>query len=296
MLDRADVEVLLTLAEELHFGRTAARLRLATGQVSRNLQRLERRIGAPLFTRTSRHVALTAIGERLVADLRPLVEGMEAAERRAVEAGRGVTGVLRAGFLGAAAGQLLLRAVARFGAKHPDCEVRIVEAQVHDACERVFDGRLDVLITALPVRDVAVGPVMLSEPQILAVPAGHRLAREKSVTREVFGDHPVIRMPDGLPEETRRHRVPESTPSGRPVLLGPSGTTFAEILALVGSGAGVFPAGGHVTRFYPRPDVAYVPLSDAPPIAWAPVWLAENETSRVREFAACAAEVAEASD
>ncbi|WP_239165678.1 substrate-binding domain-containing protein [Catellatospora citrea] len=147
--------------------------------------------------------------------------GIDNAVRRAIEAARGISGTLRAGFLGAAAGQLLLKAVARMGARYPDCEIHIHEAQVHDAYERVFGGTVDVLITALPVHGVRVGPVLLSEPQLLAIPADHPLAGQAEVTREVLADHPVVQMPDTLPEETRLYRIPATTPSGRPVPLGP---------------------------------------------------------------------------
>ncbi|CAM3763104.1 LysR family transcriptional regulator [Kibdelosporangium persicum] len=291
MLERTETEVLLALAEELHFGRTAERLRLTTSQVSRTVKSLERRIGAPLFARTSRAVALTSIGARLVEDLRPHVKGMDAAVRTAIEAGRGVSGTLRVAFVGAAAGQLLLKAVALFGSRYPDCEVHIHEAQVHDACERVYSGAVDVLITGLPVRGVRVGPVLLSEPQFLAVPRRHRLANRTKVTREVLADHPVVQMPDTLPEETRRYRIPDTTPSGRPVRHGPKANTFPEILTLVAAGQGVFPVGEHVTRFYPRPDITYIPMPDAPPLQWAPVWLDTNETGPVRAFVTCATEI-----
>ncbi|WP_258314428.1 LysR family transcriptional regulator [Streptomyces sp. Act143] len=287
-----ETEVLLTLAEELHFGRTAERLRLTTSQVSRIVKSLERRVGASLFARTSRVVTLTSIGAALVADLKPHVRGMDAAVRKAVEAGRGVHGTLKVAFLGAAAGQLLLKAVALFGARHPDCGVSLHEAQVHDACARLLDGDVDVLITALPVRGVRVGPVLLSEPQILVVPRGHRLAGEAAVSREVFADHPVVQMPDTLPEETRLHRVPATTPSGRRVRLGPMANTFPEILGLVSSGQGIFPVGEHAARFYPRPDLTYIPLADAPPVQWAPVWREANETGSVRAFVQCAVQAA----
>ncbi|PZF79074.1 LysR family transcriptional regulator, partial [Jiangella anatolica] len=111
MLERYEVETLLTLAEELHFGRTAERLRVTTGRVSHVIKKLERRIGAPLFARTSRVVQLTPIGRQLADDLAPLVAGMDEAVRRAVEAGRGVTGRLRVAFLGEWTAPVLLKAV-----------------------------------------------------------------------------------------------------------------------------------------------------------------------------------------
>lgn len=166
MLEKHEVEVFLALSGELHFGRTAEQLGITTGRVSQTVKKLERMIGAPLFERTSRRVDLTPIGRRLADDLEPLVAGMNDAVRRAVDAGRGITGDLHVGFLSSVAGQLLLRSIALFGERYPDCEVHIHEAQGHDAVTRLRGGEIDVLITDVLIAsqpDVAAGPVLLSE-------------------------------------------------------------------------------------------------------------------------------------
>ncbi len=59
-----ELRVFLTLAEELHFGRTAERLHVTPSRVSQILRELERKLGSQLVHRTSRHVELTALGER----------------------------------------------------------------------------------------------------------------------------------------------------------------------------------------------------------------------------------------
>ncbi|MEU0939645.1 MULTISPECIES: LysR family transcriptional regulator [unclassified Embleya] len=284
MLERVEVESFLVLAEELHFGRAAQRLGLTTGRVSQTIKKLERRVGAPLFERTTRQVALTPLGRTLADELTPLVAGMDAALHRAVDAARGVTGVLRAGFLGAAAGQLLLKAITVFGARHPDCEVRIHETQVHDAMPRLHGGEIDVLITALPVSGVAAGPVLLEETRVLATPADPTWTARTSVSVEILAEQPVIQMSATMPRELRSDRSPLHTPAGRPIPKGPTADTFPEALALVASGRGVFPVGAHAARFYPRPDIAYVPFHDAPPVRWGPVRLHTNDTARVRAF------------
>src|SRR5688572_12964992 len=74
MLDRHELEAFLTLAEELHFGRAAERLHLSTSRVSQTIAKLERRIGLPLFHRTSRRVEMTDLGRRLHDEIRPAWE------------------------------------------------------------------------------------------------------------------------------------------------------------------------------------------------------------------------------
>lgn len=290
-MERYEIEAFLTLAEELHFGRTAMRLRVTTARVSQVISKLERRVGAPLFERTSRSVVLTPIGRRLHDDLRPAFERLEAALTAAVAAGRGVTGLLRVGFVGAAAGQLLVRATDRFRDRYPECEVEIREVQMGEALERLRADELEVLIACLPLSgpDLANGPVLLSEPRMLAVPAGHPFAGRASVSVEDLARTEVLQAPCSLPDHWREPDSPRLTPAGRPIPVGRSAATFQEILTLVGAGHGVFPVGAHATRFHARPDVVYLPFHDTPPLDWGPVWRASRATARIRAFAETAA-------
>lgn len=293
MLERVEIEIFLTLAEELHFGRAAERLHVTTGRVSQVIKKLERRIGGALFERTSRSVRLTAIGRQLADDLTPLVAGMEAALRRAVDAGRGVTGGLRVAFLGEWTAPVLLEAVGLFSERHPDCHVDVREVQLADSRASLLDGSVDVLIASYPFDGMACGPVLLTENRVLAAAAGHPLAAEESVSVEVLAEHPVVQYPEVTSAGFKRDRTPDRTPSGRSVTKGPAGRSFSEMLTLVAMGKGVLPVGEHSRRYYPRPDVDYVPIHDAPPIERGPVWLEGNTTERVRAFVRAAADVAQ---
>ena len=293
MLERHEIETFLTLAEELHFGRTAERLRVTTGRISHVIKKLERRIGAPLFERTSRVVHLTPIGRQLADDLMPLAAQLNEAVRKAVDAGRGVTGRLRVAFLGEQIAPVLLKAVSLFTERHPDCEVDVREVQLFNSRSSLLDGTIDILIASYPFDGMARGPALLSEGRVLAVAAEHPLAGEESVSLEVLAEHPVVRYPEVTSAEFKRDRTPDHTPSGRPVPKGPAGNTFSEMLSLVAMGRGVLPVGEHTRRYYPRPDVAYVPIHDAPQIERGPVWLETNTTARVREFVRAAADANE---
>jgi DNA-binding transcriptional LysR family regulator len=285
-VERYEIEAFLALAEELHFGRTALRLRVTTARVSQVISKLERRVGAPLFERTSRSVALTPIGQRLHDDLRPAFERLEAALATAVAAGRGVTGVLRVGCVGAATGQLTDVATGAFQSRHPDCAVVVSEVPLDEALVRLRADELDVLIACLPLtgNDLANGPVLLSEPRMLAVPAGHPLARRGWASVEDLAQVEVLSAPCSLPDHWREADGPRLTPGGRAVPEGGSAATYPEILALVGAGLGVFPVGAHATRSHTRPDVAFVPFHDTPPLDWGPVWRASRANARIRAF------------
>src|SRR5215813_7802181 len=199
-MEQRDIEIFLTLAEELHFGRTAERLHVSTARVSQTIKKLERRVGAPLFERTSRQVALTPIGRRLDDDLRPAYQQIREGVDRAIAAARGVEGELRVGFIGTAVGQFLHQAGETFHARYPACQVQIREARYSDFLELLRADENDVVLVPVPVQepDLASSTDGSRNRTGLAVSARHRLARRASVSLEDLAAEKVLR-PRSLP-------------------------------------------------------------------------------------------------
>jgi DNA-binding transcriptional LysR family regulator len=286
MIDWQEVEVFLAVADELHFGRAAQRLRLSQARVSQTVRKLERRVGSPLFDRTTRRVSLTAIGQRLLADLQPAHQAVHDAFARARAAGRGTTGVLRVGFFGPVAGRVVLDVMTAVRADHPDLEIHLSETHVADPCRPLRDGDVDLVLTQLPVNEpgISTGPVVLAEPRVLAVSASHPFARRTEVSLEDLARDRTFR-PVGAPStDWLDHYLPWSTPAGHPIERGAAVATFQELLALVAAGHGICPVAAHNVRYHPRPDVAFVPLTDAPPFEFGLAWRTSELTSRVRAF------------
>lgn len=285
-MERYEIEAFLTLAAELHFGRTADRLNVSTGHISKTIKKLERRIGVPLFERTSRRVSLTPIGTQLRDELQPAYDQIQQGIRKAIAAGRGVTGVLRVGFLGADAGQFLHTVSDIFRLRYPDCEVFIKEMQLFDGATPLRTDEVEMMLVRFPVKepDLVAGPVLFTEQKVLAVSSRHPFARRASLSLEDLGRVKVLQNPAGIPDHWDQIHSPHYTPSGRPIERGPSAETFQELLALVGAGKGVYPEGASAVRFYTRPDVAYIPFHDAAPLEWGLIWRATGQTSRIRAF------------
>ncbi|WP_432926260.1 LysR family transcriptional regulator [Microbispora sp. CA-135349] len=293
MLERHELEAFLTLAEELHFGRTAERLRVSTARISQTIAKLERRVGVPLFARTSRRVELTPLGRRLHEEVRPAWRRITSAFEQAVAEGRGIVGTLRVAFVGAAAGQLLVGAAELLRRREPGCDVQLREAQMVDLMPWLRAGEVDVALGTFPIEEpgIATGPVLASEARMLAVPSGHPFARRESVSLEDLARVPLLQLPGTLPDSLRGDRTPRTTPSGRVIEPGPSAATFNEMLTLIGAGRGVFPVGAQARRYYARPDVVYIPFSDAPPLRWGLLWRTDNRTARVRDFVRAASDL-----
>ncbi|MFI6485849.1 LysR family transcriptional regulator [Nonomuraea sp. NPDC050663] len=289
-MERRDLEIFLALAEELHFGRTAERLHVSTARVSQTIKHIERRIGVPLFERTSRQVALTPVGRQFDADVRLPYQQIEAGIARAVAAGRGVTGALRVGFVGTAIGQFIISVADRFSARYPECEVHIVENRYADGTSQLHNEEIDVLLvgTTSLEDDLAESPVLFHEQPVLAVSSRHPFARRTFVTVADLARDKVL-VPRDFTHEVDALVVPPLEDLRR----GPSFSTIQEMLALIGAGKGVFPVPEHAMHYDARPDVAYVPIQDGQPFGWRLIWRASAESARIRAFVQAAQDAVE---
>ncbi|MET4158399.1 LysR family transcriptional regulator [Agromyces sp. PvR057] len=290
-MELRDIEIFLTLAEELHFGRTAERLHVSVSRVSHAIRSQEIEIGAPLFTRSSRRVELTPVGEQLRAGLRPAYDGIRRSIADASSVARQSAETITVGVMGAQAHDLepVLEA---FRSSRPFAEVRFREVTFSDPFGPLRRGEVDLVTAWLPVDepDLAVGSVLRDEPLNLIVPSRHPLARRASVELEVMGDLVVPAI--AAPEPWMSAVLPHATASGRPIRRGQTVTTFSEVLALVATGEIVCPVPDEGRRYYPWPGVTYVPFDDAPPVRWALIRRTGRVTVPVvREFLAAAERV-----
>jgi DNA-binding transcriptional LysR family regulator len=277
-MERKEIEVLLTLSEELHFTRTAERLHLSTAAVSQIVRRLERRLGTALFTRTTRHVELTDAGRQLVDELLVAHEQIQEAVTRAVDAGRKIAARLRIGYMSAAIGHQLLGLIDSFQRSHPGCEVSITETALADLFGPLRRAEIDLCILPLPVRehDLTVGPVVMTEPALIAAPSGHRLTRRTSVSPEDLRDETILSVRHLPPYWTQHHHAAEDR---QPATVNPPlpATTpevsgFQEMLTFVAAGRGVAVVGEQSAAYYTRPGLTCLPCADLPPFRYAIVW------------------------
>lgn len=286
MLERDEIEAFLTLAQELHFGRTAERLYVSTASVSKTIKRLERRVGAPLFDRTSRRVALTAIGCQLYDDLQPAYRDLARCLERAQNAAQGQRATLRIGLMPFNASEM--RPVwEAFHSRHPKLNLRLCFNGFNEAFEPLRREEIDILVAWLPIEepDLTVGPVISTEPVVMAVAADHELAERDGVTLDVLADHLVPRIAIPPPEYWENARHPFTTPGGLSVPRGPAVATVDDVAMVVSQGDAVCVHPANVTRFAARPDLSYVPLRRAPANVWGTVWRSDREDDRIQAFA-----------
>ncbi|MFD8362453.1 MULTISPECIES: LysR family transcriptional regulator [Streptomyces] len=273
-MELRDIEIFLTLAEELHFGRTAERLHITPSRVSHAIKKQERHIGAPLFERTSRTVRLTPVGQQLRDDLLPAHVQIQRAVGQAMARARGFSGALRVGYSTPWCADLVFEAAEVFRGRYAGCTVQVREVQFDDPCGLLRRGELDLQVSEVPSVEpgIAAGPVLICEPRALMIPAGHPLARRDSVSLEDLAGVPMIGPGGNVAKTLLDIHVPTRTPMGRPIPRGPSYTFWPEVPCLVAAGLGVSIVAARAARYHNRPGIAFVPFRDGPTMDYGVLW------------------------
>lgn len=278
-----ELRIFLTLASELHFGRTAERLGISQPAVSEAIRILESRLGVKVFDRTSRWVRLTPAGEALQGNLTPALSAVDQALADTSELSSTVRGLLRVGFVLTTEGPALSRLIAAFQARYPGCEVRLREVETFDAYRPLRRGDIDVLCNWLAVDqpDLTAGAAFAYYPRTLAVAPSHRLAAKSTVSVEELAEEQVALLPDSIPSAVYDLLVPRRTPSGRPIRRTQPVQSINEILSLVARGHIVHPTSSGVPIF-DRDDITLIPITDLPPLPLGLVWATSRENPRIR--------------
>lgn len=193
----------LAVAEELHFGRAAERLRVSQPPLSVAIKALEREIGAPLFRRTTRRVELTAEGEHLRDRLGPLVAGIDEAVRELGDVRSGIRGRLRVGYVSSASYSILPGAVRAFQERRPHVELRLQPLTSAEQLGRLLDDELDVgILRDQPPVPGVTQELVRSERLVAVLPAGHPLAAPEhehdGLAPEALDDEPLVLFPYDL--------------------------------------------------------------------------------------------------
>jgi DNA-binding transcriptional LysR family regulator len=185
----------VAVAEELHFGRAAERLHVAQPAVSQQVGRLERELGVRLLDRTSRRVALTGDGRRLLDEARAALSAVDRVRTVAADLAAGRSAVLRIGTT-PGAGPRLSRAAASLRAQVPDLAITLVDgtAAAHIAALRAGDLDMALVRGTVAVPDLQATEVWREPLQVL-LPAAHPVAAGATLPISALAGL-TMRLPD----------------------------------------------------------------------------------------------------
>jgi DNA-binding transcriptional LysR family regulator len=183
----------VTVAEELHFGRAAARLNMTQPPLSRQIQVLEHIVEATLLDRTSRSVRLTPAGRSFLPEAKRILKLAESASQVARRIAMGKTGSIKIGFTAAAAYGFLPDLVAACRTKLPEVDLSLKEMVSGDQLEALASGQIDAGLLRPPIARPEFASVrVVAEPLLVAVPDGHPFAATKLIAPSDLDGQPFV--------------------------------------------------------------------------------------------------------
>lgn len=179
------LHMFIAVAEELHFGRAASRLRMTQPPLSQQMRELEKRLNAQLFARTTREVRLTAAGKLLLERARRLRAEGESAELAVRQIGLGKAGSLAFRFVNSAVYELVPKIIQHYRAEAPEVDLDVKEMDSRESVEALLTNRIDVALVRLPHTAMQEPSLefhlIASEHMLLALRREHSLARSTLV-------------------------------------------------------------------------------------------------------------------
>ncbi|MFW0794435.1 LysR substrate-binding domain-containing protein [Gordonia sp. CPCC 205515] len=279
------ITAFLAVADELHFGRAAQRLRVAQPPLSRTIKQLEKELGAELFVRSTRRVQLTEAGAALVGPAQRILDDCRLAELAVATSGRGRTGRVRVGFAGSSSHQLVATWARLVRRTHPGIELVLdSSAYAAEALNKLLDGTYDIALARWMFDPPAITSRVIAHEQIvIGLPRAHRLADDDAVAMGDLADERWVTLPADPGSVTRDLLVRFAYEAGfvpRIVQSAPDSFSLTALVAAeVGATLTVSSVAGNITN----DDVVFLPLRDAPVLDVRLAWREDNESPATHE-------------
>jgi DNA-binding transcriptional LysR family regulator len=259
MIDLRQLRQFVAVAEELHFGRAARRLYMTQPPLTQSIRRLEASLQAALLQRTRRHVALTPAGAALLEHARRMLTSAEALPRIVHSAAQGLSGQLRLAFVSSIAYGPLPEWLRGFREAHPDITLQLREATL-DVQLQAFEA--DEIDAGFVLHAPGAAPagfesrMVLREPLVLALPAGHAAAQRHSPRVSDVVNDPLLIFPRSIAPSLfdavlSFYRACDATPR-----IAQEAIQMQTLVNLVSAGMGVAWVPQSVTHLQ-RPGVHY---------------------------------------
>lgn len=258
------------LAEELHFGRAAECLFLTQPALTQTIRQLERALGVELFVRTTRAVALSPDGARLIPHARAAIAAVDRVEVEAQRVTREQAGRLHVGYQVGAGLTIMPVVVHDFEVAYPQFTVEITEYDFSQPASGLDIGASDIAFVRPPIGHEHIDVLTLyTEPRLACVPRGHPFAGRASVSIAEVLAEPIIAAP--TPGVWRDYWILNDYRS-EPANVVSESATFESELQAVAAGRGIIVTSEASKKYFNRPNVAYVDIEGLGPCDVAIAW------------------------
>ncbi|EIP99004.1 transcriptional regulator [Opitutaceae bacterium TAV1] len=263
-----ELECFTAAAEELSFTRAAQKLHLAQPPLSRHIRSLEEKIGATLFERSARKVALTPAGALFHEETRALLPRLARAGEAARRFASGESARLRLGFVSAVLGPELVGVLRLFRERYPSVQLMMQDCAPAEQLAALGRGTLDGGFVGIRPRENTPGIRFVAwrkEPLAAFVPFGHPLATRQTIAlRELAGEALVGVAGEAAPAFSSHVHMLCREAGFRPRIVLESPRAQA-VAVMVAAGAGIALLPASLARVVGE-AAAVIPLRPSPPV------------------------------
>jgi len=279
----------VAVAEELNFRRAAERLRVAQPALSSQIKGLEQELSVRLFERTTRSVLLTPTGQIFLGEARNILSATAQAEQLVRKAEHGLVGNLRVGVITPATGPLLARVLRHFHQKYPGVQLSLSALTTTEQLKLLRSGELDAGLLRPPVTSPDFDTRFVEQaPQVLAVPAGHRLAKKRKLEWADFNGEGVVMIHPDLQHSFYDAFIGACAKAGAKTHVAQYAQDVQIKMWLISAGFGIAPVTATLVEIR-RPGVVFRPLPPGlPPVQTMLVWRrADVSMPVIKNFLEC---------
>lgn len=275
----------VTVAEELHFGRAAKRLRMTQPPLSQQIRQLEEELGVQLFRRLGRNVELTDAGRVFLDEAQQTLAQADHAIQNARRAARGEIGKLNIGLVVTAAYSVVPSVLHVFRERYPTVKVILHELTTPEQTQGLHDEQIDVGFLRLPVfSNVLEVETVFREPLVVALPEKHPLAANEDISLEALANEQFILSPPRLRLAWHDQIMCLCQQAGFIPQIAQQAVHVETIMGLVAVGMGITLLPASIGEWRRR-GVVYKPLADVNVMVdMAVAWRKKNTNSVVSAF------------
>jgi LysR family transcriptional regulator, hydrogen peroxide-inducible genes activator len=268
-----ELQYVVAVAQERHFGRAAERVFVTQPALSLAIKKLEDELGTTIFERRQNEITLTTLGELLVHQAQRVLEAADQIKVIAAQGKDQLVGLLRLGVIATVGPYILPDLIPILNTRAPKMPLELEENLTHQLTAMLKNGKLDVIIIALPFTEPGIlTQALYDEPFKAVVPVGHRWERKKQLDAQELQSEKVL-----LPHAGHcfRQQVLDACPElSRSDTEGLQGNSLETIRQMVASGLGVtvLPCSA-LTKKHDNKRLVALPLSKPVPgrrigLAW----------------------------
>jgi DNA-binding transcriptional LysR family regulator len=255
------IRCFIAVAQEQSFARAAKRLAVSQPALSQTIVQLEADLGFGLFERTTRSVALTALGQKLLLKALVLNQSVDTFHEEVRKIQGELNNELYVGYMIGTAVEFLPAIVREFERTRPNAVLHLKEFDFSDPSAGLRDGLVNCGIIRPPVglEDISIIEIA-REKCVVCLPNGHRLTRKRTVILDDILDEPIVAAK--TPGIWRDYWLASEHRQDRPARVSFEATTVESELQAVASGKGISITAESTAKYYSRPGVTFKHIVD----------------------------------